>query len=259
MRRSSFSFKDYQRTQSFPGTPVFYPPSFHAPAPQKERTGTAPRIIDYAAPMRQRASHERTPAALTRPLLLREHRTDTLSQHLKRYFLLEEVELVMNKLSMFGLLFGLMFLGILFFLTGFLVAVNVYAQKPVQIPMISQGEGTSHMPSSNPAVNVAQGMPSPVGYRHGGAQYVPAPGFATVEGVPMIQQPRVPSHMQVHMVAPHPQAGQMVQASPSHHRPSPLPPVQMHGNNGPVVMPYPAPQHMVSTAQPNYNFVYAGE
>ena len=35
----------------------------------------------------------------------------------------------MNKISLAGLLFGLMFLGSIFFLMGFLVAVNLYGHK----------------------------------------------------------------------------------------------------------------------------------
>lgn len=46
----------------------------------------------------------------------------------------EELNFSMNKISMAGLLFGLMFLGSVFFLIGFLVAVNLYGTKHVAGP-----------------------------------------------------------------------------------------------------------------------------
>lgn len=51
-------------------------------------------------------------------------------ERFKKNWTIEELNFSMNKISMAGLIFGLMFLGSLFFLIGFLVAVNLYDHKP---------------------------------------------------------------------------------------------------------------------------------
>ncbi|HCU06448.1 MAG TPA: hypothetical protein DIC42_02540, partial [Holosporales bacterium] len=51
-------------------------------------------------------------------------------ERFKKDWTTEELNFSMNKISMAGLIFGLMFLGSLFFLIGFLVAVNLYDRKP---------------------------------------------------------------------------------------------------------------------------------
>ncbi len=51
-------------------------------------------------------------------------------ERFKKDWTTEELNFSMNKISMAGLIFGLMFLGSLFFLIGFLVAVNLYDHKP---------------------------------------------------------------------------------------------------------------------------------
>jgi hypothetical protein len=50
----------------------------------------------------------------------------------------EELYFSMNKISLAGLFFGLMFLGSIFFLIGFLVAVNLYGNKPSPSVQIQQ-------------------------------------------------------------------------------------------------------------------------
>lgn len=51
---------------------------------------------------------------------------ETFSEFCTRYFVEEKVDLTMSKGSLMGLVLGLMLLGILFFLSGFLAAVHLY-------------------------------------------------------------------------------------------------------------------------------------
>lgn len=51
---------------------------------------------------------------------------ETFSAFCTRYFIEEKVDLTMSKGSLMGLVLGLMLLGILFFLSGFLAAVHLY-------------------------------------------------------------------------------------------------------------------------------------
>lgn len=55
---------------------------------------------------------------------------ETFSEFCTRYFVEEKVDLTMSKGSLMGLVVGLMFLGILFFLSGFLAAVHLYTPGP---------------------------------------------------------------------------------------------------------------------------------
>lgn len=55
---------------------------------------------------------------------------ETFSEFCTRYFVTEKVDLTMSKGSLMGLVLGLMLLGILFFLSGFLAAVHLYTPGP---------------------------------------------------------------------------------------------------------------------------------
>lgn len=258
-QRAFYTFEDLWN--SGPSSPYDRSyPSYSSPTPyQGAHLSHQPRhkTIHYVPHSFKQA----LPTALSTPILLREKRYETVGELLRRYFLLEEVELVMNKLSMFALLFGLMFLGTIFFLTGFLVAVNVYSPKPIEIPQLAHDPLTrpTHTPSQNPVVNVAYGMPTPAGSNSAVAvpQYLPAPTFAQVNGVQITQQPRIPTSMQAPMIAPHPQQGQMIGVP--QHRPVALPPVPQPYQAQMPPMPnsaYGSAPQPVTTAQHNYNFAY---
>lgn len=75
----------------------------------------------------------------------------------------EELNFSMNKISMAGLLFGLMFLGSVFFLIGFLVAVNLYGAKHVVGPEV---QARSLIPSYGAQLAGRTGQPM-------NAQYIP--------------------------------------------------------------------------------------
>lgn len=65
----------------------------------------------------------------------------------KKKIINEDVVLVMNKLSLVGLLFSLMLLGVIFFLAGFLVSANISS------PNISTRDGHTHEPSQEALIN----------------------------------------------------------------------------------------------------------
>ena len=52
--------------------------------------------------------------------------------YIKKKFINEDVSLVMNRLSLMGLLFSLMLLGVVFFLAGFLVCSSLNSAKKEQ-------------------------------------------------------------------------------------------------------------------------------
>lgn len=188
-------------------------PVFHPPANRKSRDPRHEYYPDNAHYIDSRAYQAQ------KPFIIRERRTQTFLELCKKNLLTEEISLTMNKLSMLGLLFVLMFLGTVFFLSGFLVAVNVYNAKD-DVAQLAQNHdplaSPNHQPNKLPNVGVADGMPMNNGIKSGQPQYLVAPQYATVGGVPMIQQPRVPSHMQAGMVAPDPHASQLISTPPAH-------------------------------------------
>lgn len=72
----------------------------------------------------------------------RPDRINDLFERLKQEWTVEELNFSMNRISMAGLILGLMFLGSIFFLLGFLVAVNLYTGKPAP-----QAQPRTYMPT----------------------------------------------------------------------------------------------------------------
>lgn len=175
---------------------------------------------------------------------------------LKHQWINEELFFAMNKLSLLGLVITLMFLGTLFFLSGFLMAVNLYG--------IGDPKGQAQMASANPSH-----LPSP-GYIHGHHQPtfakknpgIVAPQYATVGGVAMVHQPRLPSNVQQYNKprnAAYPvqqsvmMPGYSSQQQPVHNPYPPQAPIQQN------VSGYASyPSHVPVAAAPGYNPSYAG-
>ena len=84
----------------------------------------------------------------------------------------EELNFTMNKISMAGLLFGLMFLGSIFFLIGFLVAVNMYGGKPVTFQ--AQQHPRSLLPSHSAQLSGRIGHPMNAQYQPSGFRQHPS-------------------------------------------------------------------------------------
>ena len=84
----------------------------------------------------------------------------------------EELNFTMNKISMAGLLFGLMFLGSIFFLIGFLVAVNMYGGKPVAFQ--EQQHQRSLVPSHSAQLSGRIGHPMNAHYQPSGFRQNPS-------------------------------------------------------------------------------------
>jgi hypothetical protein len=154
--------------------------------------------VDYAAPPPRPAPWQ------AQPYLIREQRHESALEFLNRYLIKEEVHLTMNKLSLMALLSGLMFLGALFFVSGFLVAVNVYTPStPTAIPEMPHNPlaRPSHAPSHNPNAAVTTASATLAATR---PQYIVPPQYATVDGITIVQQPRLPSPQQAAMMASNP-------------------------------------------------------
>ncbi|MBY0462009.1 MAG: hypothetical protein K2Q34_02390 [Alphaproteobacteria bacterium] len=168
----------------------------------------------------------------------------------------EELFFAMNKLSLLGLVITLMFLGTLFFLSGFLMAVNLYG--------IGDSKGHAQMASMNPSH-----MPTP-GYVQGhhhptvvkGNHGTVAPGYATMGGVAMIPQPRLPSNIQNKKTnhGAYPPQGPVVAApvypTQQYVQHNPYPPQMPINQNMNGYAAYPA--HVPAVAAPGYNPAYAG-
>lgn len=173
----------------------------------------------------------------------------------KHQWIDEELFFTMNKLSLLGLVITLMFLGTLFFLSGFLMAVNLYG--------IGDPKGQAQMASLNqphtPTPGYIQGRHQPTVVK--GAAKV-APQYATMGGVAMVPQPRLPSNVQQNKKVQHaaypPQQSVAAPVYPSqqyvqHHPYPPQMPVPQNMNG---YAAYPA--HVPVAAAPGYNPAYAG-
>jgi hypothetical protein len=71
------------------------------------------------------------------------------------------------------------------------------------------------MPTANPQLAAYNGIPSPYPRHPNRPEYRIAPEFASVEGVAMVQQARIPSPQQASMMAPNPNLG-LPQGAPNH-------------------------------------------
>ncbi|MDP2193139.1 MAG: hypothetical protein Q8K36_01235, partial [Alphaproteobacteria bacterium] len=120
----------------------------------------------------------------------RKHKKYTIADHLDdmiKDWTNEELNFSMNKISMAGLIFGLMFLGSIFFLIGFLVAVNLYDQKPD--PLCPQPR--IFLPSNGAMLSGQVGV-SPMASNMPMTQRLPTPAHNTQN----MHSTRMPSHMQ---------------------------------------------------------------
>lgn len=106
--------------------PAYNPPfnAQHSPGPQPWQAPENSPFVHFGEP----AQHVQPPVRES----VTKDKTAVYSfiERFKKDWTIEELNFSMNKISMAGLIFGLMFLGSLFFLIGFLVAVNVYDKKP---------------------------------------------------------------------------------------------------------------------------------
>lgn len=94
---------------------------------------------------------------------------ETFSEFCTRYFVEEKVDLTMSKGSLMGLVLGLMLLGILFFLSGFLAAVHLYTPSTsltsLELPEHNPLASPYHLPTqSTYATSSSSRMPKSSGH-----------------------------------------------------------------------------------------------
>ncbi|CAO4841349.1 MAG: hypothetical protein CNLJKLNK_01117 [Holosporales bacterium] len=94
----------------------------------------------------------------------------------------QELNFSMNKISVAGLLFGLMFLGSVFFLIGFLVAFNLYSHNTGNTAVTQVYR--SVMPSQTAVISGTGGMAP-------NAQHVPSGSLQSVSRAPSSFNPKV--------------------------------------------------------------------
>lgn len=136
--------------------------------------GTSPELeIDssYDREAQKAAALEATLASLdqpisfrgapVRPIKKRNKRPLTLLDRVHRYWIYEEISFSMNKLSLFGLVFGLMILGALFFTMGFLVAVATLNHRTTQQAQQQGTWSTANVAPQQPGIMAQPGSPPP--------------------------------------------------------------------------------------------------
>lgn len=254
--RSQFAWKEedpYDLYQQFRPEWFHFTSQTEARNPHRYRPEERAPIIDIVHPAREDERQESRP----RPFPTRSERSRipfkvpfqegfSSLKTLKRQWIDEELFFAMNKLSLLGLVIGLMFLGALFFLSGFLMAVNLYGiGAPKSAAQLASGTNPSHVPT--PGYQSHQ--PSIVKGDHAS---VPSQ-YATMGGVSMVPQPRMPSNVQHKQVqqATYPAQG-AAPSAPVHQYPQasayppqmPLP--QAQGG-------YAYPAHAPASAAPYYN------
>lgn len=145
----------------------------------------------------------------------------------KHHWIDKEFLFAMNKLSIVSMVVGLMFLGALFFISGFLLAVNLYSAPSFTTPNLKViSESSTHRASPNAFVSAHRPTqaPSPV--------TVPQQ-YAKVGGVAIVP----PGHRPSQSLVEPPAYSQPQPVYNSYGAPSPYPP------QATSTTPYPSPQY----------------
>ncbi|PIZ32525.1 MAG: hypothetical protein COY39_05495 [Alphaproteobacteria bacterium CG_4_10_14_0_8_um_filter_37_21] len=129
----------------------------HSPGPQSWQSPQNSPFVHFGDPAPGPAQQSWTPAK--RNSTKDKTAVYNFIERFKKDWTIEELNFSMNKISMAGLIFGLMFLGSLFFLIGFLVAVNLYDKKPD--PMCVQPK--MYMPTQGAVLSGQAGTAVPMG------------------------------------------------------------------------------------------------
>ncbi len=225
---------DYDNGAGYEGQNTFRS-TWSAPPPPPPRYSNTPppNYVEFDVVQPGWAANEPFSPFLQRSLPLKKNAFDSSkSGALKRWsreWIHEELYFSMNKLSLFAMIIALMFLGALFFTSGFLMAVNLYGiGSPAKMDATSISL-PDHMPtkgasSQNPVDPKGPNVPSQ---------------YANVSGVAMVPNSRLPSSAQ------HPKG-------PTHGA-HPRMPTHAHAQ-APVMPQQPAPVDMAA-AQPVYSYV----
>ena len=163
----------------------------------------------------------------------------TRAAYYKYHWVNKEFLFAMNKLSIVSMIVGLMFLGALFFISGFLLAINLYVSGPHLPTLKTVSEIPNHRASAH-ALKAAH-RPTP-------PSATVAQQYASVGGVSMVP----PSHKPTQSVAPTPLY------------PQPQPPIYNSANPTPYLSQtapstnysapnYPSPYPASSYSQPVTN------
>ena len=153
----------------------------------------------------------------------------------------------MNKLSIVGMVAGLMFLGALFFISGFLLALNLYVLPNHQVPVAAIAEVNPHHRASPNALSAA----------HRPTAKAPPPAtvphqYANVGGVTMMTPPHKPTQMPAQQQAqPMMQQGQGQPQAPYQQQPV----YQSQPSAAPA--PYPDARYAQQQQPPPVNNSYA--
>ncbi len=157
-------------------------------------------VVDILHPPKRKSSESRVYTASPKPTArsISYTRDQSFLALCKRLWIDEELFFAMNKLSLLGLVVGLMFLGTLFFLSGFLMAVNLYgigvSKTEAQLAAAHSLNSSQHMPTPGYIQGQIQ---SPAGFQANRDINAPVhPHYASIGGVAMVPTPRLPSNIQ---------------------------------------------------------------
>lgn len=120
----------------------------------------------------------------------------TFWEEFKRIYITEVIAFTMSKATLFTLIFSFMFLGCIFFLSGFFTATNIYRQQHHEV-------SRTHTPTETAML---QGRPEKMVNMGAGIAYAAPKAYQYQGGVKVDQHMRRPStHVEKHIATGHPQ------------------------------------------------------
>ena len=122
----------------------------------------------------------------------------TFWEEFKRIYITEVIAFTMSKSTLFTLIFSFMFLGCIFFLSGFFTATNIYREQNVV-----HETSRSHTPTETAML---QGRPEKMVNMGAGIAYATPKAYHSQGGVKVDQNTRRPSeHVEKQIATGHPQ------------------------------------------------------
>lgn len=141
----------------------------------------------YIPPVLNKISTPATKVAKLKP---------TFWEEFKRIYITEVIAFTMSKATLFTLIFSFMFLGCIFFLSGFFTATNIYRQQHHEV-------SRTHTPTETAML---QGRPEKMVNMGSGIAYAAPKAYQYQGGVKVDQNMRRPStHVEKHIATGHPQ------------------------------------------------------
>ncbi len=232
-------------------------PDWFTFAPLSTKKYEKKNVLSFIFPLHQKPIRREVPSqqklerlrkTTSRSVSLSQRRTPSYKwvAYYKYHWIDKEFLFAMNKLSIVSMIVGLMFLGALFFISGFLLAINLYISPP-HIPdlKIAGAENPTHRASANAFESTHRPTPPP-------APATVPQQYVTVGGVSMMPPSHKPRQAMVEPPAysqPQPVYNAYSSTNPNSYPPQAAPVANYPPQAAPVTnypssnypIPYPAP------------------